>query len=276
MKASILWFIGLVVSIFLIGFCIYEKEGAAGAATLPLQEIQPEQAIEMHPANQAIDDLICEELPWEMVEGIFDPADIPESEISYEEMVSEVVALWEKFFEIDGAPSRDWRRTNFDRYARYVVDAVVTFQNKDPGEKFRLPRHDSSHLLIATIITKEASINSKVIGSRGEVGLMQIMPHGPAMGGLKKSQVIGRPKIQIFLGVRWLARQIKTCYPKGVSDEEWTDEHWLGPLSVYGGGNNGISKRTGKCRKNLLRDRVTLMQMYRDFIREDIYKESRN
>lgn len=183
---------------------------------------------------------ICEELP------VIDPTDIPEYEISREEMIREIVAIWNAFFDIDNAPESDFRRDSFELYAEYLADTIITFQNKPTDIGGQLPKHPHTHLLLATKVTIESSITTDAIGkSKGESGLLQV--HGKARGGVDIAEIRKRPRLGIFLGVRWLAAQIPKCHPDGVDDEDWTDEHWLGPLSLYAAGGNGYRK-DGTCK----------------------------
>lgn len=247
-----------------------------GAATMngTTSSLRPTQPLHLAVAA-AQDEMVCEELPWEPIEGRFDVADVPEFEVSWVQMVREIVMLYEYFFDEIGP--NDPRRGNFELFAEHVADAVITYQNQETDIGGRLPRHKNTHLMVATIITKEASVNEKVEGKRGEIGLMQIMPHGPTIAHLDPEFVKKRPKLQILLGTRWLARQVKTCYPEGIEDHEWTDEHWIGPLSAYAAGPGGVSKRTGKCHKfKKSKERVAKLQLYRVWIDGDTYARTQN
>jgi hypothetical protein len=214
------------------------------------------------PAVQVTEDYtVCEELP------LVDPADIPEYEIGREEMVQEIIALWNAFFKKDNAPANDFRRDTFETYAEYLTDTIITFQNQPTDIGGQLPRHPNTHLLIATMVTLESSVTFDAVGKKneGESGLLQI--HGKAREGIDYIEIRRRPKLGLFLGVRWLASRIPECYPNGINDEDWTDEHWLGPLSLYAAGQRGYRKN-GTCKHlKVSKKRIRLTKMYATWVK---------
>ncbi|MCK4792578.1 MAG: hypothetical protein KAV87_53105 [Desulfobacteraceae bacterium] len=196
----------------------------------------------------------CESLP------VISAEDIPESE--KEQMIAEVVMLWEMFFDDENASPSDPRRMKFQEYASYLVDSILLFQDRPTAIGGQLPKSNNLHALIATMVTFESSVTSGVIGmykNKREVGLMQV--HGKALAGFTREQVVSNPKLGLLLGIRWLAAQIPTCYPHGAPDY-FSYEDWLGPLSVYAGGPNAI-RGNGSCKRfDISRKRVNRMMMY--------------
>lgn len=197
----------------------------------------------------------------------------PEFEVSWAQMVRETVKLWELFFDADGAPMNDPRRDTFEHYAEYLADTVIAYQNRETDIGGRLPKHENTHLMIASLITKESSVDPSVIGrSHGEVGFLQL--HGKALGGIKPEVVRQKPKLGIYLGVRWLAAQIPKCFPEGVEDNKWRDEDWLGPLSVYGGGEQKAIRKDGTCKVfKVSKKKLKKMQMYRSWIDAELVSD---
>ena len=182
---------------------------------------------------------ICEDL-----DPVTIPAVVRSEEPNSDERSAEVVALWEMFFDDDHAPRYDRRRRDFKRFAKYLVKAVDRYQEATTNIGGQLPKSKNTHLVAAQIITRESSITTNVVGSRGEVGLMQVMPRGPAIDGHNPRKIIRDPELGIRLGVRWLAHAVGKCQ-KNI--DEWKDNDWLGPLSFYQGGPQAIRKN-GRCR----------------------------
>lgn len=178
-------------------------------------------------------------------------------------MIEENVMLWDMFFDDDGAKATDVRRGRFREYAEYVADAVLMYQG-DTDIKGKIPKHRNVHLLVGTMMTIESSVTFDVVGPapRFEVGMLQL--HGRALAGFKRDKVKKNPQLGVLLGVRWLAAQIPVCYPDGTDQETWTDESWLGPLSVYQAGEKVAVAKNGKChRLSVAKKRVRLTKMYR-------------
>lgn len=207
----------------------------------------------------------CEELnkTWFELPDASLVIDRPESEQSKEDMVEEVVMLWEIFFEDAGTRKTDKRRDRFTEFAEYIVDYVVMFQDAPTDIGGQLPRHKNVHLLIATMVTFESSITPNLVGKKGEVGLMQIMPNGPAIAGYNPVLVQNNPKLGLFLGIRFLASVTQSCKRVNLLNEEWGDYDWLGPLSLYGGGGKAKNK-DGTCKAyTVSRERIDRTVMYR-------------
>lgn len=200
-------------------------------------------------------------IPCEALE-IIEEQDRAQYEVSKERMVQEVVTLWSVFFDDDNASETDPRRAHFWEYAEYLVNAVLMYQETKTDIGGKLPKHQNTHLLLANMVTKESSVTPNVEGKRGEVGLIQI--HGPGpMIAHNKRQVKENPKLGILLGARWLASRIPQCFPDGLPDE-WNDEDWLGPLSVYAGGGKAYDKRKKRCKiLGVAKKRVRKMKYYR-------------
>jgi hypothetical protein len=215
--------------------------------------------------------VICEELG----EVASEPPGVPDMELvaeraeyeqSSEDMVEEVVALWELFFEDDGAGAHDPRRKDFYRFAEYLVDAVVLYQDVPTDIGGKLPRHKNVHLLFATMVTMESSVDHDVVGKLGEVGLLQIMPKGPAIAGYAPEEVQHSPRLGLWLGIRWLASRVDKCRTGNIEGWAWDDYNWLGPLSLYAAGWKA-KKKDGTCAiYGVARKRVNRTLLYRSRI----------
>jgi hypothetical protein len=220
--------------------------------------------IDGNPYEQVLDagviDAVVDIGEIKIIPSVFRFADVPEYKQRPEEMVSEVVSLWEMFFDDDNAPPRDWRRRNFQKYAEYLVQAVLMYQEVPTDIGGKLPKDRNTHLVAAQIVTMESSMRPGVVGVRGEVGLMQVMPRGPAMAGYSTSRVKKTPEIGIRLGVRWLAYSVGKC----VGDvDEWSDDDWLGPLSFYSGGSRAVRKNGTCCVFGIAKRRLEDVLNYR-------------
>jgi len=183
-------------------------------------------------------------------------------------MIQEIVQLWNMFFDDQSAPTDDPRREKFEEYAGYLADAVLLYEKEPTDIGGQLPKDGrDTHLLLATMITKESSVTSDAVGKMGEVGLLQI--HGQALAGYKSELVRQNPKLGILLGVRWFAYQTSACKPHRIpaDNEGWRLDDWLGPLSAYAGGPNAINRKTGECYVfQLAINRVGLTKLYRSRI----------
>jgi hypothetical protein len=187
-------------------------------------------------------------------------ADIPEAEISREEMISDITTIWEIFFKDNGTGPGDIRRKYFEQNAGFLADAILMYQNEPTDIGGKLPIHYSTHYLLATAITLESSVDKEVSeGDLGEIGMLQV--HGKALAGYDPEVVKRNTRLGILLGVRWLAAHVPKCYPEGY--DEWNSHMWLGPMSLYAAGDKGYRK-DGKCKKiDAARKRVDLFRMYR-------------
>jgi hypothetical protein len=250
--------------VFLASFCfVFFAVVSSDSASAVGSKAQVQKPPWMVPRTDTDTDtiLLCDELQ------VLDRADIPESEKKKERMIAEVVMLWEMFLDDDNASPSDPRRVNFEEYAEYLVDAVRLFQDNPTSIGGQLPKSENIHYLIAQMITKESSVTPGVVGTRGEVCLMQL--HGKALAGFTPDQVRRNPRLCLILGVRWLAAQIPTCYPDG-APEYFMHEDWLGPLSVYAGGQNAIRK-DGSCKRfGVAHDRVNKMMIYENRIKHEM------
>lgn len=207
----------------------------------------------------------CVECSWMPCHAPVPEADMPEYIGSRDEIVNEIVLYWQIFFEDEDAPMLDKRRARFEWYANLVYDAVRYYQEHETDIGGRLPRCRGAFQLAASIVTFESSVNHTVVGSepRLEVGLFQV--HGRALAGYKRDAVRKNAWLGVRLGVRWLASRIPMCYPDGINDAAWNDGDWMGPMSVYAAGDNGMWN--GKCLKlRVARKRIDRMIEYRERI----------
>ncbi|MEA3225048.1 MAG: hypothetical protein U9Q07_03795 [Planctomycetota bacterium] len=192
--------------------------------------------------------------------------DRAESEMPRERMIEEVALLWTMYFDDDNAPVRDKRRGKFDEYAEHLVDAVIMYQNTPTDIGGQLPGHKNDHLVMAYIVAKESSVTYDVVGtSNEEVGLMQC--HGKSLAGYSPERVQHNPRLGLLLGVRWLTSQLPKCEQEGsgVFGETfaWEDSDWIGPLSVYAGGQNAIRKNGTCAHFKKSKERVDAVRMFR-------------
>lgn len=87
--------------------------------------------------------------------------------------------------------------------------------------------------LLAALAFKESSWRADVVGRRGEVGLVQIMP-GPAMAGETRERAAD-PDRNLALGLAWLRRLAFSCRLAGRGSDE-------AALSAYAGLRCGPSR----------------------------------
>ena len=194
----------------------------------------------------------------------------PESDGSKEQMVKEIVTVWEIFFSDENVPGKDLRRNNFNKYAGMLADTIIMYQNGPTNRGGMLPKHPSTHYLLATMVTKESSVNADIISmsSLREVGLLQV--HGKALAGHKRNEIRDNPALGILLGVRWLTIQLHTCYPNGFDNEDWSSDMWIGPMSIYAAGNKAM-KANGTCGKiKVGRQRVKLANRYKTRVEAEL------
>lgn len=207
---------------------------------------------------------ICEDL-----DPVTIPAVVRSEWPTSEEKENEVVELWEMFFDDDHAPRYDRRRRDFKNFARFLVKAVDKYQGSPADIGGQLPVDRNTHLVAAQIITRESSITVNVVGRRGEVGLMQVMPRGPAIAGYNPKEVRKDPELGIRLGVRWLAHSVGQCQ-KDI--DNWEDKDWLGPLSFYSSGPQAIRKN-GRCKIfKFAQERLRKTLLYRKRIDDHVEK----
>lgn len=204
----------------------------------------------------------------EIKEAIVDPN---------EEMISEIIEVWELFFKDANVGRKDPRRKRFHEFASYLAQAIRIYQNQEitiNGRKARLPKDKNIHILLAVLITKESSVKYDVVGTspRFEVGLMQVW--GVALNGYDKETVKQNPELGILLGVRWIAYMTSLCKPYrvGQDKEEWRTTDWLGPLTMYGAKPSKvwIDKKKKTCRIfPFARKRIKLTLFYRKRIKNN-------
>lgn len=186
----------------------------------------------------------------------------PEEINPKDQKIEEVVSIWRMFFDDQGASPDDDRRKYFYIYAKDLIDVLEVYQDPDNDSRAWLPKHKSTHSLLATMITLESSVTYNVVGrSNKERGLLQV--HGRALAGYKPKQVQNSPRLGLLLGVRWLASLMSEC-PETIEKLEsgnWETEDWLKPLSVYTSGPN--AKKYGRCKElSTARRRVNLTKLY--------------
>lgn len=191
-----------------------------------------------------------------------DDTDVEETELTKEQMIDEVISIWTIFLNDDGARADDDRKKMFYTYAEALVEKVLIYQNPDNDTGAWLPKHKTTHALLATMVTLESSVIPDVVGkSNGEVGLLQV--HGKALAGYSSKKVQKSYDLGLLLGVRWLSTLMTECPEtmERLESGEWTEQDWLKPLSVYAGGPN--AKRNGKCITfGVARKRVDLTKLY--------------
>lgn len=187
-------------------------------------------------------------------------------------MIREISAIWRMYLKDEYVKPEDKRWEKVPIYAAYLADAIIIFQENEVtirGVTGRLPRHPSTHKILAGMVTLETALRSRVVGKGKlkEVGLIQC--HGHALGGYHPQKVRRTPYLGLMLGARWLARAVGDCYPDGFDNSTWETEDWLGPLTVYGAGSGRGKNDDGTCRAfPIAHARVGLARMYGDRIRE--------
>jgi len=179
-----------------------------------------------------------------------------------ETRISQVIQVWNMFLQDNNMSKKDPRRLRFKEFAGYTIDAIETYERNPTDIGGQLPSNVNSHILVASMITKESSVDSTVVGkTHNEVGLLQI--HGLALAGHDPEVVRNNPSLGVLLGVRWLAVQIGTCINLEGYPKQWTDGSWLGPLSVYGSGPQAIDKEKKRCREfGFAKERIALSKFY--------------
>ncbi len=190
-----------------------------------------------------------------------DPNDL---EVTKEQMITEIIEVWDMFLDDANCGPDDNRRSMFPIYAEELADAIIMYQNKPTDIGGQLPEERDIHILMAVIVTKESSIRHDVVGEapRFEVGLMQI--HGVALAGYNPDIVQHNSRLGLLLGVRWFAAHMDACKIKKIPGDtvEWRTDDLVGPLSVYAGGHKAV-KKNGTCyHYRVARERVNLTKLY--------------
>jgi len=173
-----------------------------------------------------------------------------------EKIIADIVWLWNTILDDAGLSQKDFRRAKFNEYAIYIVNDIKYFQDQD--KEYSLPITNDIHWIIASMIYKESSMFSHVIGKMGEVGLLQL--NKLARQGYSIKTIKENPRLGLFLGIQWLAISYKACK---INNNTWTIEDWAGPLAVFGGGEKKAIIK-GKCITNwqYSQDRINLAKIY--------------
>ena len=152
----------------------------------------------------------------------------------------EILSTWRLYFKNWGIEHPSPKRTkNYRNYAKYITKWVDYFEENEGLFGGRLPKYKDNHLIVAVIIECETGIYSKRIGSRGEVGLMQIW--GKARAGHPRREIINNPELGIKLGIQWLAYSSTRCKKK-----QDIKLRWKKTLTQYGAGPKAV-KSNGRC-----------------------------
>jgi hypothetical protein len=176
-------------------------------------------------------------------------------------MILDITAVWEMFLDDANIGPNDSRWQMIPIHAKELADAIITYQNEPTDIGGRLPKHRTTHILMAVMVTKESSLRHKAKGGLGEVGLMQI--HGRALAGYNPNVVRHNSRLGVTLGVRWFAAQMDKCKGYEKPRENWRTNDWIQPLSLYAGGPNAISKKTGHCKRfRIAKERINLTKLY--------------
>jgi len=187
-----------------------------------------------------------------------------EYEKSREQMIKEVYWFWNMWLSDQGSSHKDKRRKNLLEYASYLVNAVLYYTDMPTDIGGQFVRGSDAHLQLGSMITFESSLLNTVTGSRGEVGLSQLMPGGPAVKGIRLNRIAQKPILSIVLGARLLAYSVGQCGETNVPESEWSDELWHGPVSLYASRPRTVIRSDGTCRRlKLSHRRVRRMMRYR-------------
>jgi soluble lytic murein transglycosylase-like protein len=93
------------------------------------------------------------------------------------------------------------RRARAAEYARLIVDEALV---RDSGEP------PISPITVVALCFAESSMLTRVVGSRGERGLLQIMPHGVVARG-RSAEQLADPATNLRLGIAELRRGVREC-----------------------------------------------------------------
>lgn len=183
---------------------------------------------------------------------------INEEELAREELKKQIVLSWNKWYDDEQAPKEDKRRERFPELASYVVDYTTYYMNYETEHNGKLPKDNLIYFLVAAIAVKESAVDPNVVGSRGEVGVLQVMK--TALRGYSSEEVRNNPELGIKLGISWLADQVPYCkWPENIDE-------MAGPLSIYAGGINR-AKKNGKCLEfSLSKHRIALAKRFASWV----------
>jgi hypothetical protein len=198
----------------------------------------------------------------------------PDSPVSIdpirEVMIRDIIGVWKLAFRDDRAKPKDKRRKKFREYAEHLANAVLMYQEEPVevnGRMVQLPKHRSSHLIMAYIAFKESSLRPRIVGKTKwkEVGMMQL--HGRALAGYSKKQVRYDTQLGIELGVRWATAMLYECpsskWKVKRRPDKWKNYDWLRPLTMYGAGPGRALRPDGKCKVfDFARRRVSKIGTY--------------
>jgi hypothetical protein len=187
------------------------------------------------------------------------------SRMPRQEMINEIVAMWNMWLDDHGLSKDEPRRKRFPKYAEYIVDAVRLYQTKELYIGGKLPMGRNVHLIIASMAIYETAVRHWIVGwKKGEVGLLQI--HGVALMKYKPEKVRYNPRLGIKLGVRWLAYHTQFCTPNPTDDID----QWAEVLSLYSAGINRGMKPDGTCKRiSVAEDRANTAKEYAERIRNE-------
>jgi len=189
--------------------------------------------------------------------------------MSVDVMTDEIAQVWEIFFDDQGALQSDPRRKMFDVYAAEIAEAIDYYKKNETNIGGQLPNHRSTHIIIATMITRESSVDPTVVGKKhNEVSLFQLW--GKALNGYSSAAVKRNTKLAASLGVRWFAYGMTQCNNNKVpTDTRWQNEDWLRPITAYGASRKNLykNKKKKECRIfPFAKRRIATIQTYTERI----------
>ena len=207
---------------------------------------------------------------------IIDTDTVPDEEITQEEMVADIIGVWEIFFRDANVRQSDWRRDHFQEHAKSMAKWITYYQNNPADIGGQLPKHGSTHMLAAVIVTKESSVDHMAIGPapRFEAGLFQVWD--VAAAGYSKDEIRRNPELGIMLGIRWMAHSTSQCKKTRIPVDtvEWRTSDWLGPMTAYGSKPKKFRRKNGTCKVfGFAKDRINLVRIYMDRVDAERQKE---
>ena len=183
------------------------------------------------------------------------PCSLFAEQLSTETMIDEIIISWNMSYDDQGIRYDHPLRTNFFKYAVCIVSHL---------KATNLYKYKDIHLIVAAMVMKESAVHPGVRGKRrNEVGLLQV--HRTAQTGHTKKEISKDYDLGLYLGMRWLSKQIKYCRCFNGKHKDHFDK-WLGVMTVY---MAGVSKgRDGrKCKVFYgAKNRIRLARKYRKFI----------
>lgn len=182
-------------------------------------------------------------------------------------MADEIQQYWIFYYRLETALKKPWPITaknlrDFRQYSRDLAEIVEYYKENETDIGGKLPDHENIHIFFAMMVGKESGVNSKAVGKRGEVGLIQV--HKTALNGYNRLLVKATPRLGLELGVRWMTSKLSVCR-RDIDLDNWTDEDWLGPLTIYAAGEGEGRAKRGRCAViGLAKRRVGLIKRFRD------------